>query len=171
MALHEFHRRVEQQLAHPLAYPALPRRPHGQVLLRVWQHPSFTPAACWALIRDGKQEVLRRIVVDVAPDPLWQPISWGAEREVLPSEFADLMAQLRDLRFSPFQAREGFCLDGCEFGVDTSDSFTQSSLSWRNEPPETWQALAQWHARAIRQFNAVLPATSVPLSLPDVDEP
>ena len=103
VALHEFHRRVEQQLANPLTYLALPRRPHGQVLLRVWLYPSFTPAACWALIRDGKQEVLCRIVVDVTPDPLWQPVSWGAEREVQPGEFADLLAQLYCLSLSPFQ--------------------------------------------------------------------
>lgn len=168
MALHEFHRRVEQQLASPLAYPALPRRPYGQVLLRVWFYPSFTPAACWALIRDGKQEVLRRIVVDVTPDPLWQPNSWGAEREVQPGEFADLLAQLHSLSVPPFQARDGFCLDGCEFGVAMSEVLTQSSLSWRNEPPETWLALAHWHASAIGHFNAGLPAPSVPLSLPEV---
>ena len=132
----------------------------------MWQMQSFTPAVSWSLIRDAHGHWVRRIVCAVAPEVDGSPVSYGAESP-LPAdgEHGQLLSALQSLSLQPFEQPQFLGMDGCIYGVSSGGFWVNANLSWWESAPPSWQALADWHARACRVLNANLPASSLPLDL------
>jgi hypothetical protein len=147
-------------LERPDTYPGLAKRKHSLVLLRVWQYPSFHPCSSWAVIQDAKNFFLRRVTLEQRHPFTPERATYGAEVPLQSSVFNALATELRAIELAPFIAVSTLGIDGTSYGVEVGGFALSTRLSWWETPPQNWASLEQWHAHAVAQFEALLPAST-----------
>jgi hypothetical protein len=147
-------------LEKPETYPGLAQRKHSLVLLRVFQYPSFQPCSSWAVVQVAKNLFLRRVTWDQRHPFTPEPVTYGAEVPLESSIFNALTTELRAIQLTPFVVVSTIGIDGTSYGVEVGGFGSSARLSWWETPPPNWAPLQQWHAHAVTQFEALLPAST-----------
>ncbi len=152
--------KIPDALEHPERYPGLAERKLPRVLLRIWCYPSFDPYRSWAAIQAREGLFLRRIVWDQGRTGRLKPTTYGSEVPLEHSVFDELVADLQAIELPPFLAVSTIGLDGTSYGVETGSYMLSARLAWWQTPPEAWEPLRNWHARASALFDSLLPTAT-----------
>ena len=144
------------------SYPGLPQYRHSCVSLRIWEYPSFQPYSSWAIIEASKQMFLRRVTWHHIPSI--EPITFGSEVPIEPTQLEPLLAQLKSIQIPPFIRVPTVGIDGTTYGIEIRSFRVSARLSWWETPPAEWAALQSWHAQAVATFEALLPASTPSVS-------
>lgn len=148
-------------LESPASYPGLAIRPRAQTLLRIWRFPSFQPWSSWALLEELEQVFLRRVTWDKRHPASLTPATYGSEVLVESATYEPLLSRLRAVQVLPFIPVSTFGIDGTLCGIEIGAVFDVSArLIWWETPPAEWSELHSWHLAAVREFDALLPAST-----------
>jgi len=150
-------------LAHPESYPALGDWGSVELLLRIWQYPSFQHASSWTLGHREDGYRVRRLEWDHITDRRWPhgtPTIYGSEA-ALPDETAvAVLNGFAGLTVRPFVPAHAWGTDGIDYGVETCSPYLSARLTWWHQPPDSWPGVAAWFDAAAAAFDGLFPDSS-----------
>ena len=149
-------------LENPLTYPGLEEHSRrASVVLRVWRYPSFEAHCSWAVITSRGIYFLRRVIWDHSAQEQTELVTFADEVPLDRQVYSDLLNDLQAITLRPFLANNVSTGDGTHYGVETLVFTTWARMNWWVTPPPDWAPLQAWHQRAVKAFEALLPARAM----------
>ncbi len=145
-------------------YSGLPHRRKSDVILRIWSFPALAPCRSWTVFNEKGNYFLRRIVWDQRSKKQFvDPLTFGTEKQISSNIIEPLLNELSQIEIPIFKPVSTIGIDGVNSGVEYGGYNASAKLSWWCDPPESWETLQNWHAKAMAQFDNFLPVSSADL--------
>ena len=156
---HEF--AALETLSDPSEYEGLAKLHRRDLQYQVLTFPSFDPFRSWSLYRNPKGWLVRRMAwchrgnfSGLGSD------LYGADA-YLGEEVGDALFEgLCGISIPPFSFPPVVGIDGTTFGVRRPEDYHRVELFWWCSPPAGWEPLADWHEKAVGEFESFLPSPS-----------
>lgn len=159
----EQHRLAIAKFENAHCFEGLPKLSSSIQRLRIWQYPSFEPISSWSVFGHGDILDLRRLQWDRRKEfPSNNSITqiFGAQAKISQEAFAPLVNELAQITFNPLIEDKSIHLDGTEYGIELGADASRRIITWRDNPPDDWRSLMDWHQRAILFLEQFLPESS-----------
>jgi hypothetical protein len=153
---------LEQSAMQLLSHPeSLIDNKEINLLLRLWQYPSFERHKVWAVYVEQNEEAnysIQRVIwngrsdhkrlfaplIGLKQDFHANPSVTSKIKSVKTDIIKPYIEELHKIKVIPFVAQNDFGTDGIRFGFEFRKSAANANFSWWCKAPQEWETLEKW---------------------------